>query len=455
MPSQPFKFIDLFAGAGGLSEGFSRAGFEPVAHVEMDPDACETIRTRQAFFYLKEKGREHHYFDYLRKRIDRPTLLSKLPGHVRDSVIQAAISDETLPDIFARIDKLLKPGEEVDLIIGGPPCQTFSVAGRARKGKEAMEQDPRSRLYVQYADFLSHYKPKMFVFENVLGMLSFRQSRQLDLIRETFAEAGYTMQVQQWNAKDFGVLQSRERLVIIGWRDDLALGYPELKTCGDHSFKVWDALRDLPKLAPNDKSEGPYREDPSPYLKWAGIRSKKEVPVLTWHETRPQTERDLGIYAKAIRIWDEEGRRLRYPEDLDESEVTHTNITGFVDRFKVVGKNERYSQTVVAHIQKDGHYYIHPKQCRSISVREAARLQSFPDNFFFEGPRTSAFRQIGNAVPPLLAERIADSVKDALKGRATYMPANSGPEQKIKKKRDSVRKPKAAPLFETALFLSL
>lgn len=448
MSSQSFKFIDLFAGAGGLSEGFCRAGFKPVAHVEMDRDACETIRTRQAWLYLKENGGEHHYFDYLRQRISRSTLLEKIPAHVRDSVIQAAISAESSPDIFARIDGMLSPGEEVDLIIGGPPCQTFSVAGRARKGRDAMEQDPRSRLYIQYAGFLSHYKPKMFVFENVLGMLSFRQSQQLDLIRETFDEAGYIMKVQQWNARDFGVLQSRERLIIIGWRKDLDLDYPKPRLCGDHSFKVWDALRDLPKLGPNDKSEGPYQENPTPYLKWAGIRSEKEVPVLTWHVTRPQTERDLGIYAKAIRIWNEEGRRLRYPDDLDESEITHTNITGFVDRFKVVGKNERYSQTVVAHIHKDGHYYIHPKQCRSISVREAARLQSFPDNFFFEGSRTSAFRQIGNAVPPLLAERIADSVKAALQGRAEYMPDESGPEQKIRKKRDSVRKPKAAPLFE-------
>lgn len=224
MSSQPFKFIDLFAGAGGLSEGFSRAGFQPVAHVEIDADACETIRTRQAWFYLKERGQEQVYYDYLCKRIDRAELHSRVSDQVRESVIHAAISAETLPDIFTRIDNQLKPGEQVDLIIGGPPCQTFSVAGRARKGREAMEQDPRSRLYVQYADFLVHYKPKMFVFENVLGMLSFRQSRQLDLIRETFSEAGYHMDVHQWNARDFGVLQSRERLIIIGWRKDLTLG---------------------------------------------------------------------------------------------------------------------------------------------------------------------------------------------------------------------------------------
>jgi len=305
-----------------------------------------------------------------------------VPAHVSGSVIHAAISAGTLPGIFNRIDSLLNPGEKVDLIIGGPPCQTFSVAGRARKGSLAMEQDPRSHLYVQYADFLSRYQPKMFVFENVLGMLSFRQSRQIQLIRDTFSEAGYHMQVEQWNARDFGVLQSRERLVIIGWRKDLALGYPKLQRCGDHTFRVWDALRDLPELGPDDSSNGPYRKAPTPYLEWSGIRSRKELPVLTWHETRPQTTRDLGIYAKAIRIWNEEGRRLRYPDDLDESEITHANITGFVDRFKVVGKNERYSQTVVAHIHKDGHYYIHPRQCRSISVREAARLQSFPDNIY-------------------------------------------------------------------------
>lgn len=450
MPPPSFKFIDLFAGAGGLSEGFSKAGFSPVAHVEMDADACETIRTRQAWFFLKEQKREQVYFDYLAGRISRAELQRHVPAQVRESVIHAAISAETLPVIFDRIDRQIKPGEQIDLIIGGPPCQTFSVAGRARKGREAMEQDPRSRLYIQYADFLVHYQPKMFVFENVLGMLSFRQSRQLDIIRETFNEAGYEMKVHQWNARDFGVLQSRERLIIIGWRKDLTtLGYPRLKTWGDHSFKVWDALRDLPALGPGDKSEGPYREAPTPYLQWSGIRCSSEVPVLTWHVTRPHTERDLGIYAKAIHIWDKEGRRLRYPDDLDEAEVTHTNVTGFVDRFKVVGKNERYSQTVVAHIHKDGHYYIHPKQCRSISVREAARLQSFPDNFFFEGPRTSAFRQIGNAVPPLLARCIADSVLAALEGRAEYMP-DTDLGNKIMNKRRPARKPSPAPLFETA-----
>ncbi|RSK24926.1 DNA cytosine methyltransferase [Hymenobacter metallilatus] len=413
------KYIDLFAGAGGLSEGFSRAGFEAVAHVEIDYHACNTLKTRQAWYYLKNKGLRHLYDEYLRSGKSPEELYALVPPEITNSVIHAEISEKTTPGIFQLIDQKLGPDERVDLIVGGPPCQTFSVAGRARLGRQAMEDDPRSRLYIQYAGFLAHYQPRMFVFENVLGLQSFRQRNQLDHIRDTFREAGYDMAVHKWNARDFGVLQSRERLIIIGWRHDQhqELGYPDLQPDYKHNFRVWDLLRDLPPLRPGEKDNRRYKSAPTPYLQRFGLRDENQI--LTWHESRAHRPVDLEIYAKAIQVWDREARQLRYPDDLDAHQISHKNVTGFKDRFKVVAGEKPFSQTVVAHIHKDGHYYIHPDagQCRSLSVREAARLQSFPDNYYFEGPRGSAYKQIGNAVPPLMAERIARRVKAALQGK--------------------------------------
>jgi len=430
------NYIDLFAGAGGLSEGFHNAGFTPVAHVEMDAHACDTLRTRLAWYYLRGQKNRQPYFNYLRKRLSREELYKLIPQELLDSVINKAIGEETREGIFARIDRqmqLLPEGKrEIDLIIGGPPCQTFSVAGRARLGSKVMENDPRSKLYLQYARFLTKYRPRMFIFENVLGMLSFKNGQQLDLIRETFLEAGYVMDVREWNARSFGVLQSRERLIIIGWRiDQPALGYPAfglLTQDEQKQYLVKELLSDLPPLKPGQVLP-PTPHDPqtiTPYLKWAGLR--RECPVITWHDARPHREEDREIYRHFIEHWkdwssaDEEYQRMRY-DQLPGHLIFHENKTQFTDRFKVVADDKHYSQTVVAHIHKDGHYYIHPdlKQLRSLSVREAARLQSFPDNFYFEGPRTAALKQIGNAVPPLMGERIALSVRNALNGVGHFL----------------------------------
>ena len=146
-----------------------------------------------------------------------------------------------------------------------------------------------------------------------------------------------------------------------------------------------------------------------------GIRDKYDV--LTWHVARTNLERDREIYRMAVKLWKKEKKRLKYTDIPDEL-ATHNNRNSFLDRFKVVADDLPATHTMVAHISKDGHYYIHPdiKQARSISVREAARIQSFPDNFFFEGSRTAAFRQIGNAVPPLLAKTIATALLEQFEG---------------------------------------
>ncbi|POR21697.1 DNA (cytosine-5-)-methyltransferase, partial [Flavobacterium columnare] len=206
------NFIDLFAGAGGLSEGFIKAGFNPIAHVEMNKDACDTLRTRTVFHYLKENNRINEYYDYLKGTISREDLWKKIPLHLINSVINREISTKTLPEIFEIIDKEL--GEQkVDVVIGGPPCQAYSVAGRARKN---MEDDPRNHLYKHYIEFLKRYKPKMFVFENVPGILSASNGEYLEKIFNSVKKQGYKLEKQILNAKNFNVLQDRKRVIIIG-----------------------------------------------------------------------------------------------------------------------------------------------------------------------------------------------------------------------------------------------
>ena len=405
------KFIDLFAGAGGLSEGFVKAGFTPVAHVEMNKDACDTLRTRTAFHWLKEKGQEEEYYDYLKGTITREELWNKIPDHLIKSVINKEISEDTLPIIFEQIDAELGT-KKVDLVIGGPPCQAYSVAGRVRKD---MTNDPRNHLYKHYVEFLKKYQPKMFVFENVPGILSAKNGEYLQLIFDAVREAGYKLDKQVLNARDFGVLQDRKRVIIIGWRNDLNLEYPEFKKM-EMQFQIAKHLfSDLPKIKSGQGNWGvsKYTKRTNEYLEFSGIR--KEIDFTTQHISRFNNENDLEIYRIAVDKWVNQGKRLNYGE-LPERLIKHNNVKTFTNRFQVVN-HEGVSHTVVAHICADGHYYIHPDihQNRSITVREAARIQSFPDDYFFESSRTAAFKQIGNAVPVLMGEGIAKKIKKLLK----------------------------------------
>ena len=407
------NFIDLFAGAGGLSEGFIRAGFNPIAHVEMNKDACDTIKTRTAYHWLKKNKKARIYNDYLRAEVkDKEMLWSKIPNHLINSVINTEISEKTLPDIYKVIDKELN-GKDVDLIIGGPPCQAYSVVGRSRKD---MESDPRNHLYKHYVKFLEKYKPKMFVFENVPGILSAKNGEYLNKIFRAVKRAGYEVAIppkNHLNAKDFGVLQDRKRVIIIGWKKELNFSYPEFEPI-ENNFQISKDL--FADLKPLKNGQGTlnaveYAKPTTEYLKQTNIRNGLEV--VTQHIVRPNNENDLEIYKIAVEQWNK-GRRLNYAE-LPQRLIKHSNTDAFVNRFQVVN-GSGISHTVVAHIAMDGHYYIHPdkKQNRSISVREAARIQSFPDDYFFEGSRTSAFKQIGNAVPPLMAQRIAEKITEIL-----------------------------------------
>jgi DNA (cytosine-5)-methyltransferase 1 len=410
------KYIDLFAGAGGLSEGFIREGFFPVAHVEMDEAACYTLKTRIAFHYLKSQNNTDKYYSYLKGEISRSELYNAVPENLLNSVINLPIGAEYNETIHGLISKQLG-AEEVDLIIGGPPCQAYSLVGRARSA-DGMISDPRNHLYIEYAGYLEKYKPKMFVFENVLGLKSADKGSYLQNIEVLFLEKGYKMKLFTLVAKNFGVLQNRKRVIIIGWKSDLDVNLPNFEAIRDNGdFKVENIFSDLPMIFAGQGVDkySKYRTSTNDYLEKTGIRNG--VDILTQHVARPHTIQDKEIYRVAVDKWNTTCQRLDY-NDLEEELKTHKNRHSFFDRFKVVAQDLTCSQTVVAHIAKDGHYYIHPdiEQNRSISVREAARLQSFPDDYYFEGVkeganRTAAFKQVGNAVPPLMAQYIASEIK--------------------------------------------
>lgn len=409
------RYIDLFAGAGGFSEGFKRAGFEPVAHVEVDPAACFTLKTRLAYYYLTENSKPDIYIKYLKGEITRDQLYSFIPADILESVINLAIGDKTNRKIFQIIDKL-NGRKHIDVIVGGPPCQAYSLVGRARD-KNGMQGDPRNYLYIQYGRFLRKYKPKLFVFENVPGLLSAKEGKYFKNIQRYFRRLGYIVKDFKINANEFGVLQNRKRVIIIGWQKDLDFSIGDLTVQSNIKHKVKAIFQDLPKLEAGGGRNKylTYTSEINDYLHFAKIRNG--LDVLTQHVARPHSDQDKEIYRITVEKWCQSQIRLDY-NDLPERLKTHQNRNSFLDRFKVVADDLPYSQTILAHIAKDGHYYIHPdiKQTRSISVREAARLQSFPDNYYFEGVkegqnRTNAFKQIGNAVPPLMAERIAASIE--------------------------------------------
>jgi DNA (cytosine-5)-methyltransferase 1 len=416
MDNSKLNFIDLFAGAGGLSEGFIKAGFNPIAHVEMDKAASFTLKTRTAYYFLKESGKLNVYESYLKKEINRNELYSHIPEELLNSTIDLQIGIENNKEIQNKIDQNIQ-NKEVDLIVGGPPCQAYSLIGRARSANN-MVGDPRNFLYVQYAQYLEKYKPKMFVFENVLGLLSAGKGIYLENMRKLFAKKGYTFTEFKVNANDFGVLQNRRRILIVGWLNDFTPNIPDLSKIKIESQSlVGSVLEDLPKIQAGggiDKYSS-YESQTNEYLKQSHIRNGSDV--LTQHVSRPNNDRDKEIYRIVVDKWNESQKRLNYDE-LPERLKTFTNHKVFLDKFKIVAKDLGASQTVLAHIAKDGHYYIHPdiEQNRSLTVREAARLQSFPDNFYFEGERegsnrSSAFKQIGNAVPPLMAEKLAENLK--------------------------------------------
>ena len=418
--SSDFLVLDMFSGGGGLTEGFIRRSFDFLGHVEMDKNAADTLETRLLYHELKTIGKKDLYEEYYRGNIVRDQFIqsAKDAGIEIPPVVNKELSVSTNYAIIQDLKKNLKNQynrTDVDVIIGGPPCQSFSLAGRG-KNKEKTHTDPRNYLYRHYLRFLKDFQPKLFIFENVPGLITAKKGTIINNVITGCSRVGYHLDKTPHilNASHFGVMQERERIVFIGWKkENKNIQYPEfIKT--EPEGTVRDLLIDLPKLQAGggtDKFQKYRKSSPSAYLT---EKIRNNYGGIRHHEARMHNERDREIYRIAIQTWKKSSHRLNYNE-LPEELKTHKNRHSFVDRYKVVNKKS-VSHAVLAHLAKDGHYFIHPdlEQARSLTVREAARIQSFPDDYLFEGPRSAKYVQIGNAVPPLMAEGIAEKIEKML-----------------------------------------
>lgn len=435
--------IDLFSGAGGLTEGFLSEGYKFVAHIEKEYWACETLKTRIMYYYLKEKKDLEMYNKYLLssdnyKNIDenRKIVFKKYPELeeiLKKTVLNKKFGDAkkdaeatNIKEIFKLIDTSMEYLKEkkIDLIIGGPPCQAYSIIGRSRM-KEKVKEDERNYLFYYYRDIVKKYKPKMFIFENVPGIFTAQDGKIFDEISQEFDKIGYKLKVGNnekreenlQEAVNYSVYQTRKRVIIFGVRKDLNYDYPDFTKYAekfDEEINTKNAILDLNSLKDGEGYDRKVVEYKNlPQSKYEEYLRKDSIGILN-HRARKLNSRDKKIYQLAIEK-STKNEKLYYDE-LPKNLKTHKNEKSFSDRFKVHGMYD-VAHTIVAHISKDGHYNIHPdiKQCRALTVREAARIQSFPDNYLFEGPRTAQYVQVGNAVPPLLSKAIARALKDIKK----------------------------------------
>ncbi|MBX3738960.1 MAG: DNA cytosine methyltransferase [Candidatus Didemnitutus sp.] len=491
--------IDLFAGPGGLNEGFNRTRdvrgrrvFGTVISVECDPFAHRTLELRALFRKLAERGDLDDYLRYTRGEITRDELMRRagdLAQSAAEEAMQARLGDPAHDrEIEARIRRALRrAGSGECVLIGGPPCQAYSLVGRARRRNDAtFAEDHKHVLYREYLRIVGLFRPAVFLMENVPGLLSakFQGAGTFDMICADLRSAGYTVHALGDGAEsddprrfvvradEHGVPQSRARIFLLGLRADLKLAAaPLMRPDPGVIHTVADVVSDLPAIR-SRLSKGGGDSGPAWAAEIARAFTPRRIaamePVVAGrlaHELSglrtdlplgaPHMERARGG-PRALREWYEDApcgvlnhnSRGHMASDLHRymywaayGAVHHRSPTlhdvpafllpehanvgrdpdtmPFGDRFRVqLGK--RPSTTVVSHIAKDGHYYIHPsaRQCRSLSVREAARLQTFPDSYLFEGPITEQYKQVGNAVPPWLASRLGALVHGILTGRA-------------------------------------
>lgn len=406
MASKKYTFIDLFAGCGGLSEGFYREGFKALAHVEINHFACETLRTRMKHYGYKDIEKE---------------------------VIE---HDITADDIIEKIENAVN-GRDVDMIIGGPPCQAYSTAGRVRD-KVGMATDARNYLFESYVKILEHYRPKLFVFENVTGILSAKANGKA-IFPQVIKALGKEYKVISdpdtilFNTANYGVPQIRKRIIIMGVRKDIdgieakELYQNVIKTHYDPDMPekergklkkyvdVRQALGDLPPVLPGEDASTDSFNYPcdNEFLKRIG---NKGISPLMDHICRKNNDTDRERFRVMIENHWSFGEMRRARPDLEHE---HARV---FDNSYVVQWWELPSKTILAHIHKDGFQFIHPdyNQARTFTVREAARIQSFPDDFVFEGSRGEKYKQIGNAVPCLFAEALAKASKKILKKIDSY-----------------------------------
>lgn len=407
--SKKFKSIDLFAGCGGLMDGFEQSGhYKTIAAVEWEKAPCRNLAIR-----LKSKWK---YSD-----ADQRVLRFDIQ---RTDELFYGWDDEEYGKSEG-LDKLIKAANGIDVIIGGPPCQAYSIAGRVRD-ENGMKDDYRNYLFESYLKVVDKYKPKAFVFENVPGILSAQPGDRpiIDIIQESFDKAGYHVLTDLRNAiidfTEYGVPQNRKRIIILGLRKDY-FGEKKCKELVEEFYKinlpkykikekvtVEEAIGDLPKLYPLEEE-----------MKYKGKRISHSLPepFVANHVARWQSQRDIGIFKLLTK--DIELGRNEYGT-TKALKALYTKMTGKnsnVHKYHVIRWNQQ-SNLIPAHLFKDGLRHIHPdsQQLRTITVREAARLQTFEDDYIFDGSNMDTYKMIGNAVPPLFAKCLANAVNDMLSG---------------------------------------
>ena len=511
--------IDVFAGPGGLGEGFSRlrdASGNPPFHIalsaEKDPIAHRTLLLRSFYRQFSQRDVPGDYYDRLRGTITSAELFQRYPEQFTEANREAwcaelGSSRTTVDDVRKRVDERLFTFRATDrcVLIGGPPCQAYSLAGRSRnKGIEnyVFEKDARTRLYIEYLQMLADFRPAVFIMENVKGLLSSRHSGRgmFERIHEDLQEPVKALhregrsvrgrehtryeirsltQKSLFTAADpadfvlrcerYGAPQARHRVIVVGIRHDLDVSKLDRMAEVSTPVCVGEAIRDLPRLRSGlSRSEdtadawraaarlitqkGTIEEirrlagsDIADAIIEAASKVGRNCPSdrgaeflegeqcvqvhRDWyvgdgklggfcnHASRSHIASDLHRYLFAAVFAQLRKRTPALCDFPPKLWPAHGNVgealegSMFSDRFRVQLPN-RPSTTITSHISKDGHYYIHPDptQCRSLTVREAARAQTFPDDYFFEGPRTAQYHQVGNAVPPLIANRIASCV---------------------------------------------
>lgn len=402
-----YHTIELFAGCGGLLEGFlQQGGFDTLACVEWETYPCETLVKRLSTKWRHKNAKN----EVVRFDIQRT-----------EELINGFEDKEY--GIHEGLAKLIG-NQNVDVIVGGPPCQAYSLAGRIRD-EHGMKEDYRNYLFESYINIVNFFKPKFFVFENVIGLLSAAPDGYpiVNRIKDTFLEAGYKVadnfRDTLFEVADYGVPQHRKRVIIIGVRiedfgDDVTSQMisdfyknvmPSLRK---PQRTVADAIGDLPKIYP---LEEPIKEKGKKYSH-APILSE----IVLNHIPRFHSKRDIVVFR--FLADDIKSGRKEYTsiEKLKELYTKVTGKTSNIHKYYVL-RNDEPSNTIPAHLYKDGMRHIHPdpEQARSITVREAARLQTFPDDFEFLGSNMAQYKMIGNAVPVDFAKIVAEALYKIIK----------------------------------------
>lgn len=416
---EKIKIIDLFSGAGGLIEGFMQSGFySPQASVEWEKAPIDTLRYR-----LKNKWEIKHaeesaiWFDMQR--------LNELYNGFADEKYGESKGLDYYTD------------GKTDVIIGGPPCQAYSQAGRT-KDEHGMKHDYRNYLFEYYLETVKRYQPQLFVFENVPGMLSAMPDGTsiVELIKKDIRRIGYEV-VEDFREQalidmsDYGVPQKRKRVILVGIRRNnktkeecqklLKEFYTTIliKYKNEKKITVEEAIGDLPRITPLSESV---------QIKGVGKQSHTtpEIDISWGHISRFQNQRDINIFGMLSKDIECGKNELQNADKLNEIYNKATGGNSKVHKYHVLRKDQP-STTITAHLHKDGLRFIHydPDQKRTITVREAARLQSFPDDFKFLSTRGNQYKMIGNAVPPEFSRRLSLAIKDF------YISVNSKDENKL------------------------